>query len=189
MESNFKATKRETQGSGASRRLRRSGKTPGIVYGANQAALGIELDHNDLFHALQKEGFHSSILDLDIDGKIEKVLLRDVQMHPYKRLVMHIDFQRINENVAITMKVPLHFSGEDIAPAVKTGGGLITHVHTDIEIRCLPAYLPPFIACDLSKLELGQSVHAKDLVLPEHVSLSTTAENENPVLVIITTEN
>ena len=185
MELSFNAVKRETQGSSASRRLRIAGNTPGIVYGANQQPTSIELNHKDLFYALQKEEFHSSILDMNLDGKVEKVLLRDYQMHPYKRVVMHVDFQRIDVNIPIVMNVPIHFHGEETSPAVKTAGGLVTHVQNQVEVRCLPANLPKFIEFDLSKLELGQSIHAKDLVLPEGVSLSISAENENTVLVIV----
>ncbi len=181
----FNAVKRETKGSGASRRLRISGDTPGIVYGGNQEPATIQINHKDLFYALQKEEFHSSILDMNLDGKSEKVLLRDYQMHPYKKVVMHVDFQRIDENTVIVMNVPIHFHGEEVSPAVKTGGGLVTHVQNQVEVRCLPADLPKFIEFDLSKLELGQSVHTKDLALPSGVSLSISAENENSVLVIV----
>ncbi len=181
----FKAELRTEKGSSASRRLRLSGNVPGIVYGAEQDVTAISINHKDLFYALHKEAFRSSILQMHLGDKTEKVLLRDFQMHPYKRLVMHIDFQRIDSNVAITMNVPLHYSGEEISPAVKTGGGLVTHVQNQIEIRCLPDDLPAFISVDLSKLELGNSIHAKDLNLPEKVSLSIASENENPVLVII----
>jgi large subunit ribosomal protein L25 len=181
----FKAELREEKGSSASRRLRLSGGVPGIVYGAEKDATSISINHKDLFYALHKEAFRSSILNMHLGDKIEQVLLRDFQMHPYKRLVMHIDFQRIDANVAITMNVPLHYSGEEVSPAVKTGGGLVTHVQNKVEVRCLPADLPTFISVDLSKLELGHSIHAKDLTLPEKVSLSITAENENPVLVIV----
>ncbi len=185
MQLEFSVNQRHNKGTGASRRLRRSGKTPGIVYGTKTTPMQIEIDHNTIFHALLKEEFHSSILSLNIDGNVEKVLLRDYQMHPYKRQVVHIDFQRIDQNTFITVKVPLHFSGEEISPAVKTGGGLVSHVQNDIEIRCLPVNLPKFIACDLSKLENGQSIHAKDLSLPEGVSLSVSAEHDNSVLVVV----
>jgi len=183
MQLKFSASKRENKGSSASRRLRLTGKTPGIVYGSTAEPLSIELNHNDLFHALLKEEFHSSILDIEIDGNVEKVLLRDFQMHPYKKLVMHVDFQRVDNNTEITVKVPVHFMNEELSPAVKTGGGLVTHVQNEIEIRCFPNNLPQFITHDLSKLELGQSIHAKDLELPANVALSPTAEHDNSVLV------
>jgi large subunit ribosomal protein L25 len=183
----IEANLREHTGSSASRRLRLAGRTPGIIYGANTDAVQIELHHNNLYHSLLKEGFRSSILDIKIGEKIEKALLRDYQMHPYKKIVMHIDFQRIDQNAPITMKVPVHYSGEEISPAVKTGGALITHVQNQIEIRCLPKDLPQYIDVDLSKLELGQSVHAKDVVLPANVNLSISAEHENTVLVIMST--
>jgi large subunit ribosomal protein L25 len=178
------AYERSVQGTGASRRLRNSGKTPGIIYGGTEAPQAVELDHNALFHALRKEAFHASILDIEINGKVQKALLRDYQMHPFKALVLHIDFQRVDANQKIHVKVPLHFKGEDVAPAVKTGGGVINHAANEIEVQCLPADLPEFIEVDLSKLEVGQSIHAKDLVLGKGVTLTLHVEQENPALVV-----
>lgn len=178
------AYERSVQGTGASRRLRNSGKTPGIIYGGTEAPQAVELDHNALFHALRKEAFHASILDIEINGKVQKALLRDYQMHPFKALVLHIDFQRVDANQKIHVKVPLHFKGEDVAPAVKTGGGVINHAANEIEVQCLPADLPEFIEVDLSKLEVGQTIHAKDLVLGKGVSLTLHVEQENPALVV-----
>ncbi len=176
------AFERSVQGTGASRRLRNSGKTPGIVYGSKEQAAVIELDHNALFHALRKEAFHSSILDLEIGGKTQKVLLRDYQMHPFKPLVLHIDFQRVSATEKVHMRVPLHFANAEISAAVKLQGAAISHIITELEISCLPADLPEFIEVDLSKIEVGHSIHAKDIALPKGVSLVLHVEQENPVL-------
>jgi len=171
------AFKRELQGTGASRRLRNSGQTPGIIYGGTEAPVTISLDHNALFHALKKEAFHSSILDLEIDGKAQKVLLRDFQMHAYKQLVLHADFQRVDANQPVHMKVALHFENADVSPAVKLHGATISHVANEIEISCLPAKLPEFISVDLSKMDVGTSLHASDLTLPEGVTVITHGTN------------
>ncbi|UGQ46789.1 50S ribosomal protein L25/general stress protein Ctc [Massilia endophytica] len=171
------AFKRELQGTGASRRLRNSGQTPGIIYGGTEAPVTIALDHNALFHALKKEAFHSSILDLEIDGKSQKVLLRDFQMHAYKQLVLHADFQRVDANQPIHVKVALHFENADVSPAVKLHGATISHVANEIEISCLPAKLPEFISVDLSKMDVGTSLHASDLKLPEGVTVVTHGTN------------
>ena len=176
------AFERSVQGTGASRRLRNSGKTPGIIYGGKDAATVIELDHNALFHALRKEAFHSSILDLEVGGKAEKVLLRDYQMHPFKPLVLHIDFQRVSATEKVHMRVPLHFIHADVSAAVKLQGAVISHISTELEVSCLPADLPEFIEVDLSKIEVGHGIHAKDLTLPKGVSLVLHIEQENPVL-------
>jgi large subunit ribosomal protein L25 len=176
------AFERSVQGTGASRRLRNSGKTPGIVYGSKDPAAVIELDHNALFHALRKEAFHSSILDLEIGGKIQKVLLRDYQMHPFKPLVLHIDFQRVSATEKVHMRVPLHFTNAEVSTAVKLQGAVISHILNDLEISCLPADLPGFLEVDLSKIEVGHSIHAKDVILPKGVSLVLHIEQENPVI-------
>jgi len=165
------AFERSVQGTGASRRLRNSGKTPGIVSGSKDPAMVIELDHNALFHALRKEAFHSSFLDLVVGGKTQKVLLRDYHMHPFKPLVLHIDFQRVSATEKVHMRVPLHFTNAETSAAVKLQGAVISHILNDLEISCLPADLPEFIEVDLSKVEVGHSVHAKDLTLPKGVSL------------------
>ena len=176
------AFERSVQGTGASRRLRNSGKTPGIIYGGKDAALAVELDHNALFHALRKEAFHSSILDLEIDGKAQKVLLRDYQMHPFKPLVLHIDFQRVSATEKVYMRVPLHFSNAEISAAVKLQGAAISHIATELEVSCLPADLPEFIEVDLVNIEVGRGIHAKDITLPKGVTLVLHIEQENPVL-------
>ena len=181
----FVAFERSKQGTGASRRLRNSGKTPGIVYGGSSAPQLIELDHNALWHALKKEAFHSSILDMEFNGQSSKVLLRDYQMHPFKQLVLHIDFQRVEANTMLHMKVPLHYSGEENSPAVKADKCLINHVVNEIEVACLPADLPEFIAVDLSKLESGKSLHLNDVALPKGVKALVHGK-PNPVLVSVT---
>ena len=177
------AYERSVQGTGASRRLRNAGKTPGIIYGGNEAPQAVELDHNALFHALRKEAFHSSILDIEVAGKSQKALLRDYQMHPFKPLVLHIDFQRVDAKQKIHVKVPSHFVNAEIAPAVKLGGALISHIATEIGVSCLPADLPEFIQVDLSKIEVGHAIHVKDVALPKGLSLVPHLEHENPVVV------
>ena len=162
---------RKEQGTGASRRLRNAGQTPGIIYGGTAAPVAICLDHNALYHALKKEVFHSSILDLDVDGKVEKVLLRDFQVHAFKQLVLHVDFQRVDANKKIHVKVPLHFINADVSPAVKLSAAVISHVAVELDIACLPADLPEFIEVDLSKLEAGHSIHVSGLILPKGVSV------------------
>ena len=171
------ATTRSAQGTGASRRLRRTGKVPGIVYGSTDAPVNIELDHNDLFHALRKEAFHASILDLEVDGgAATSVLLRDVQMHPFKQQVLHIDFQRVAANTKIHVRVPLHFINAETSPAVKMSANVISHVMNDIEVICLPKDLPEFLEIDLGNLEAQGAVHVSDLKLPEGVSVTPNAE-------------
>jgi large subunit ribosomal protein L25 len=175
---------RKVQGSGASRRLRTAGQTPGIIYGGSAEPVNIALDHNALFHALKKEAFHSSILEVEIDGKGEKVLLRDFQIHAYKPLVLHIDFQRVDPNQKIHMKVPLHFANAEIAPVVKLSGGVISHVLNELDISCLPKDLPEFIEVDLSTMQAGASVHVSDLKLPPGVV--ATHAKENPTIATAT---
>jgi len=179
----FVAFERTLQGTGASRRLRITGKVPGIVFGAGEPKM-IELDHNALFFALKKEAFHSSILEMELAGTKQKVLLRDFQMHPWKQQVLHIDFQRVDETTRLHKKVPLHFSGEENSVAVKTDKCLVSHVATEIEIECLAVELPEFIAVDLSNLVKGQSLHATDIKLPEGTKLVRHG-SLNPVIVAV----
>ena len=181
----FVAFERSKQGTGASRRLRITGRTPGIVYGGTGEPMPIELDHNALWHAIKKEAFHASILDMELNGNTSKVLLRDLQMHPFKQLILHADFQRVDANTMLHMKVPLHFSGEDVSPAVKIDACLINHVANELEIACLPANLPEFIAVDLSGLKKGTSLHVNDIPLPAGVK-AVTRGRENPVVVSVT---
>jgi large subunit ribosomal protein L25 len=176
------AFERSLQGTGASRRLRNSGKTPGIVYGAGAETQLVELDHNALWHALKKEVFHSSILELEVAGKSQQVLLRDVQYHPFRQLVLHVDFQRVDATKKLHTKVPLHFMNQESNPAVKLASAVISHVINEIEVECLPSALPEFIEVDLAKIEAGQSVHAKDIPLPAGVSLVAHVDAENPVV-------
>jgi len=180
----FVAFERTLQGTGASRRLRNAGKVPGIVYGAGEPRT-IEVDHNALFHALKKEAFHSSILEMDLAGQTQKVLLRDFQMHPWKQQVLHIDFQRVDPNTKLRIRVPLHFSGEENAPAVKTDKCLISHVANDVEIECLATQLPEFISVDLSALVKGQSLHVSDIVPPAGVRVVRHGKVD-PVIVAVT---
>ncbi|MCD6664804.1 MAG: 50S ribosomal protein L25/general stress protein Ctc, partial [Hydrogenophaga sp.] len=169
----FVAFERTKQGTGASRRLRNTGRAPGIVFGGSTAPATIEVDHNALWHALKKEAFHASILDMELNGKVEKVLLRDVQYHPFKPLVLHVDFQRVDEKTRLHKKVPLHFVGAENSPAVKNDKCLVNHVVTEIEIECLAMQLPEFIEVDLSKVEKGATIHTGDLKLPKDVKLVT----------------
>ncbi len=180
----FVAYERAKQGTGASRRLRITGRTPGIVYGGDGQPELIELDHNALWHALKKEAFHSSVLDMEVNGKETRVLLRDVQMHPFKQLVLHIDFQRVTAGTKLHMKVPLHFHGDENSPAVKFEGCIANHVVTEIEVLCLPRDLPEFISVDLSGLKKGASLHLNDIVLPKGVTAVTHGKN-NPVIVSV----
>ena len=180
------ANTRNEQGTGASRRLRHQGKVPGVIYGGKGTAVAIEVEHNPLFHSLRKEKFHASILDMELDGKAERVLLRDFQMHPYKPQVLHIDFQRVSEDQKVHMRVPLHFSGQETSPASKTAGGLISHVMSEIDVSCLPKDLPEFIEVDLSQLEAHQTVRVLDIKLPAGVT-PVLKGKENPVLVAVTT--
>ena len=167
------ATTRKAQGTGASRRLRRADKLPGIVYGGNQPAAPIELEHNPIFFALRKEKFHASILTMELDGVEQLVVLRAFQMHPYKPQVMHIDFQRIMPDQEVTMRVPLHFSGDEISPAVKVSQCIISHTLSYVEVACLPRDLPEFIEVDLSKMEDGMTLHSTELVVPAGVRVVT----------------
>jgi large subunit ribosomal protein L25 len=167
----FTAFPRSTEGRAASRRMRRTGKAPGIVYGGPTPPQPIELDHNALIHALRNEVFHASILTMNVDGASTQVLLRDVQMHPFRNEVLHVDFQRIDPSRKIHMKVPLHFVNEDLSPAVKSQGAIISHVMTEIDIACLPKDLPEFIEVDLSELDTAHSLHVSGVKLPAGVSI------------------
>ena len=180
----FVAFERAMQGTGASRRLRITGRTPGIVYGGTGEPILIELDHNALWHAIKKEAFHASILEMELAGKEQKVLLRDLQMHPYKQQILHIDFQRVEARTRLTMKVPLHYSGEEESPAVKAENCLVNHVLTDLTISCFPADVPESIDIDLSGLKKGSPLHLKDIKLPKGVKFVAKGQ-DNPVLVSV----
>ena len=180
----FVAYERTLQGTGASRRLRLTNKVPGIVYGAGTPTM-IELDHNALYFALKKEAFHSSILEMEIGSKTEKVLLRDFQMHAWKQNVLHVDFQRVDETTKVTKKVPLHFVNEELSPAVKTDKCLVSHVVNEVEIQCLASQLPEFLTVDLGNLVKGQTLKASDLVLGEGVKIVTHGKKD-PVIAAVT---
>ena len=183
---NITATSRKVEGKGASRRLRHSGQVPAIVYGAKATPETVQIEHNHLWLASQNEWFYSSILHLSIDGKDQKVLLRDMQRHPFKQQILHLDFQRIDENVAIRFNVPLHFMNQEISPAGKTAGIVVLHELNEIGVSCLPKDLPEFIEVDLSKLDLGDIVHLSELVLPPGVSLpELKLGKEHDVAVVI----
>lgn len=171
------AFNRTLQGSGASRRLRTSGQTPGIIYGGTEAPVMISLDGNALYHALKKEAFHGSILDLEIDGTTQAVMLRDFQMHAYKQLVMHADFQRVDAKSKVHTKVTLHFINADLSPAVKLHGAIVSHVMAELEISCLPGDLPEFIEVDLANIDVGHSIHVADLTMPKGVTAITHGSN------------
>ena len=180
----IKAEPRKLQGTGASRRLRREDKVPGILYGGGKDATPIELDHKDLFFKLRQEAFHASILDMEVGGEKAQVLLRDYQMHPFRQRVLHADFQRVAADKKIHMRVPLHFVNADIAPGVKVAGGLVQHVMNDIEISCLPKDLPEFIEVDLKDLQAGHSMHLSSLQLPAGVE-AIVPKGEDPTVATV----
>ena len=185
MQFELNASKRTLQGSGASRRLRRADKVPGIIYGGAAEAVMVELPHNDLLLALRKEAFHSSIISLKLDGSVQTVVLRDTQMHPYKPLVLHVDFQRVDATHAIHQKVPLHFVNADQAPGVKLGGGVVSHAMNEIDVACLPQDLPAFIEVDLKELAAGQTLHVSQLTFPKGVK-PVMHGSDDPVVVAVT---
>jgi large subunit ribosomal protein L25 len=178
------ARKREKQGTGPARRMRRLGRVPGIVYGGEKDALNIELDHKDLYLSLKNERFHASILTLDVGGAKEQVLLRAISMHPFKAQVQHVDFQRVLKNKKLHMKVPLHFVNAENSPGVKDQGGVVSHVLNELDIACFPDDLPEFIEVDLGSLAVGNSIHVRDLKLPQGVELALK-KDENPVLATV----
>ena len=171
MQFEFTAFPRPTEGRGASRRLRRSGRAPGIVYGGSAAPQPVELDHNALFQALRNEAFHSSILTMKLDGGATRVLLRDVQMHPFRNEILHVDFQRIDEDRKIQVRAPLHFINGEKSPAVKESGAPISHITTEVEISCLPKDLPEFIEVDLAEMTTAHALHVSALKLPPGVNV------------------
>ncbi len=179
------AEMRDVQGTSASRRLRHAGKVPAILYGAGKETAKLTLSHNSLYHNLEDESFHSSILTVEIGGKKEKAILRDVQMHAFKQLIMHIDLQRISAKDKIHMNVPIHFTGGEDAPGVKLENGIISHLMTELEIVCLPADLPEYFSVDVSELHLGDSIHLSEITLPEGVE-STIAMHGGDDLAVVT---
>jgi large subunit ribosomal protein L25 len=185
MKFEISAAKREAQGTGASRRLRRMGRVPGIVYGGAEGPVNIELDHQALFQSLRNEKFHASILTLEVAGAKQQVLLRAVNMHPFKMQVQHVDFQRVSKDKKIHMAVPLHFVNAEKSPGVKEQGGIASHVLNELDITCFPDDLPEFIEVDLGGLSVGNSIHVKDLALPKGVE-AVLHRNENPVVATVT---
>lgn len=167
----IKAAGRKDEGKGASRRLRHAALIPAVIYGGEAAPQSIQLEHEKTWLASQNEWFYSSILDLDIDGKVEKALLRDIQRHPFKQIIMHIDFQRVDVNKPLRTAVPLHFLNEDVSPAGKAAEVVVTHELNEVVIECLPKDLPEFLEIDLSELTVGTILHLSDLKLPEGVSI------------------
>ena len=185
MQFELNAQARTLQGTGASRRLRHAAKVPGIVYGGEAAPQSIQVDHNDLLLKLKKEAFHSSIINLIVDGKKEQVLLRDTQVHAYKPLVLHVDFQRVDATHELHVKVPLHFINEEVAPGVKLNGGLVNHVMTEVDIQCLAGDLPEFIEVDLSALKVGDSIHLSQLKLPKGIKIVHHTADDSVVVGIV----
>ncbi len=182
------ATLRNDMGKGASRRLRRAAQVPAILYGGDQTPTSITLTHKDVMKSLENEGFYSHILTINVDGKAERAVLKDVQRHPYKPIVMHMDLQRILENEEIRVHVPLHFVGEDVAPGVKLGHGIVNHLMNSVDVECLPKDLPEFIEVDMSPLQVGESVHLSELKLPAGVVIPELAqgpEHDLPVASIV----
>ena len=189
MSSNYELStqSRDSFGTGASRRQRRENLVPAVVYGAGKDNESVMLDHDQVMHSLEKEAFHSAIIDLKTDKGSQQVILREVQMHPHRQLVMHVDFQRVRASEKLHMKVPLHFEGSDVAPGVKTDGGILSHPITELDITCLPRDLPEFIAVDVSELNLNESLHLSSIKMPEGVELTATAfpEGEDPTIATI----
>lgn len=181
----IKAVKRDVKGTGASRRLRRAGNVPGVVYGGGKDAITIELNHKELFLQFRHEAFHASILDLNLDGKKESVLLRDYQMHPVRNTIQHIDFQRVSTTEKIHVKVPFHFINADVAPGVKLGGGIVAHIATEADVSCLAKDLPEFIEVDLAGLEMGHSVHLSQIKLPKGVEFVQLAHGNDAAVAAI----
>ncbi len=169
MKIEINATKRGVKGTGASRRLRHAGSVPGILYGGGKDPISLDLEHKSLFLQFRHEAFHASILTLNLEGAKESVLLRDYQMHPVRNTIQHIDFQRVNENEKIHVKVPFHFINAEVSPGVKLNGGIVSHIMTEANISCLPKNLPEFIEVDLAKLDIGQSIHLSEIKMGEGV--------------------
>ena len=182
---NLTATGRKDEGKGASRRLRRSGHVPAIVYGGHKDPMSVQIEHNHLWIASQNEWFYSAIVDLDVDGKIEKVLLRDMQRHPFKQQILHLDFLRVSENEALRAKVPLHFVNQEVSPAGKSAGVVVTHELNEVEVSCLPKDLPEFLEIDLSELVVGDIVHLSQIKLPKGVTIPALAHGKEHDLAIV----
>jgi large subunit ribosomal protein L25 len=185
MQFEINAQARTLQGSGASRRLRRAGKVPAIIYGGAATPQAIEIDHNELLINLKKEAFHASILNIVLDGKKQQVLLRDTQRHAFKPLILHVDFQRVDATHELHTKVPLHFVNEETAPGVKLSGGLVNHVITELDVHCLPKDLPAFIEVDLAALNVGDTIHLSQIKLPKGVKLVQHSADDSVVVGVV----
>lgn len=181
----IKAVKRDAKGTGASRRLRHAGSVPGVVYGAGKEAVTILVDAKELFLEFRHEAFHASVLDLNLDGKKESVLLRDFQRHPVRNTIQHVDFQRVSATEKIHVKVPFHFINADIAPGVKLSGGIVAHIFTEAEVSCLAKDLPEFIEVDVAKLEMGHAIHFSEIALPKGVTFVQLAHGTDAAVVSI----
>lgn len=185
MSISINAVSRNAKGTGASRRLRRAGSVPGVIYGGDKAATTIEMNHKELFLQFRHEAFHASILSLSLDGKKEDVLLRDYQMHPVRNTIQHVDFQRVSANETIHVKVPFHFLNAEVAPGVKLDGGIVAHILTEAEVSCLPKDLPEFIEVDLGGLGMGDSVHLSQIKLPSGVEFVQLAHDNDAAVAAI----
>lgn len=185
MQIEIKATKREGKGTGASRRLRRAGNVPGVVYGAGKDAVSVEFEHKALFMQFRHEAFHASVLTLDVDGTKESVLLRDYQMHPVRNTIQHVDFQRVSATEKLHVKVPFHFINAEIAPGVKLGGGIVAHILTEADVSCLATDLPEFIEVDLTNLEMGHSIHLSEIKLPAGVEFTQLSHGNDAAVASI----
>ena len=179
------AVKRDVKGTGASRRLRRAGSVPGVVYGGGKDAVTLEVNAKELFLQFRHEAFHASVLSLIVDGKKENVLLRDFQMHPVRNTIQHVDFQRVSATEKIHVKVPFHFTNADVAPGVKLGGGIVAHVQTEADVSCLAKDLPEFIEVDVAKLEMGHSIHLSEIKLPKGVEFVQLAHGDDAAVASI----
>jgi len=184
MQLEFNANKRDDQGTGASRRLRRTGRVPGILYGGTAKPQSIDIDHNELFQLLRKEAFYSSVLNVNLGGTKEMCLLRDVQRHPYRPVILHADFQRVDATHKLHQKIPLHFINADVSPGVKLSGGMVQHVMSDLDVRCLAKDLPAFIEVDLKDMATGHSLHVSGLTLPTGVE-AVLHKGEDPVVATV----
>jgi large subunit ribosomal protein L25 len=186
MEFEIIAEPREMHGKGASRRLRRAGRVPGILYGAHKEPVSLSVDHNELWKALMHEAFYSHVHTLRMGEGSERVVLKDLQRHPFLPQVLHLDLQRVAENELITMRVPLHFLNESTCVAVKSAGAIVSHLTSEIEVECLPGNLPEFIAVDLQNAQIGDIIHASQLVLPEGVRVASLVHHgEDPAIVSV----
>lgn len=187
MQIEISANIRKLHGTGASRRMRTSGRLPGVIYGGGETTQSIEMDHKDLYYKLKAEAFHASVLSLNIDGNPVQVVLRDYQMHPFKQQILHIDFQRINQNEKMHVKLPLHFINAESSPGVKLSGGIVSHILTEVEVSCLPKDLPEFITVDLLEMKTGDILHLSDLALPPGVEILALAKGDNQAVATLTT--